>query len=147
MARERNPEDEAAPGAVPIPDPEVSEIDDDESIAELADDGDVDGDYNGAPELAALEESQGWNGVDALDAMRGRDAQAANLADDEPTAQLAVSLEEQRARLVERLDALRESPDSGGLAGEGEVAEALEESIARITEALERLEPDGEAPA
>lgn len=146
MARERNLEDAVLPAAIPIPEAEVDDIDD-PSIAELANDGDVDGDYNGAPELAALEESQGWNGVDALDAMRGRDAQAANLADEEPAAQLAASLEEQRAQLVERLVALRENPSPDAEPGEAGVAAALEESIERITEALERLEPDGEAPA
>jgi len=128
-------------------------------IVELAEDDDVDGDWNGAPELAGLEETHAWTGVDALDAMRGRDAQQTNFADDVPIAERIAVLEEQRRELVERLEALQgelperviASDSKPQLAENGDalldaatIAEDLGRRIQRLDEALARLAEEAE---
>src|SRR5262245_12169825 len=50
-------------------------------VVELPRDGTVDGDFNGAPELAAVEENAKWEGSDALDAMEGEASESQRLAD------------------------------------------------------------------
>jgi hypothetical protein len=93
-------------------------------IVEIPAGGSVDGDFNGAPELAGLAETQSWEGSDALDAMQGAGADAL-LASDEalPEEILEDVVADRRALLVERLDEAREL----GLEGVFEsVAEATE---------------------
>jgi hypothetical protein len=120
-------------------------------VVDAAQDGDVDGDFNGAPELARVDETRGWTGVDVLDAMHGRDAEAANAADEAPLAERIDALEQLRAGLVERLEALRaevpdlEAPDTVGAedaspaANAAVVAASLREQIAHLDDGLERL--------
>jgi hypothetical protein len=93
-------------------------------IVEIPAGGSVDGDFNGAPELAGLAETQSWEGSDALDAMQGREPDAL-LASDEalPEEILEDVVADRRALLLERLDEAREL----GLEGVFEsVAEATE---------------------
>src|SRR5688572_11950851 len=47
-------------------------------VIEVRPDDSVDGDFNGAPELEALDRTEQWEGVDALDAMEGRYAEISN---------------------------------------------------------------------
>jgi hypothetical protein len=75
-----------------------------------ADDG-VDGDYNGAPDLAGVEESERWEGVDALDAMRGRDIDEQNATPNAPhPIGFRALLEERQRGIEERLAALGDVP-------------------------------------
>jgi hypothetical protein len=93
-------------------------------IVEIPEGGSVDGDFNGAPELAGLVETQSWEGSDALDAMQGRgpDALLAR-AEALPEEILEDVVADRRALLIERLDEAREL----GLDGVFEsVAEATE---------------------
>ena len=102
----------------------------------------VDGDYNGAPELAGLDETREWTGADALDAMRGREAQAVNRGDDAPEAELATRLEEMRSEIVERLDSLRSEvprPEAVGASPLDE-ADAIGDPSLVITDLMERLD-------
>ncbi|RIL04749.1 MAG: hypothetical protein DCC71_12935 [Proteobacteria bacterium] len=124
-------------------------------VVEVGADEDVDGDYNGAPELAGLDETREWTGADALDGMRGRDAQAVNLSDAAPDAELAARLEEIRGEIVERLDSLRAEVPNADVVGVAPLDEAdaiadpssvetdLTERLERIDAALERI-ADGE---
>jgi hypothetical protein len=88
----------------------------------------VDGDFNGAPELEALERTDAWEGVDMLDAMEGREVEEIR----ESTAAeevLADAVAERRQVLVERLDEAREL----GLGAVFEAALAATESSAGNT--------------
>lgn len=78
-------------------------------IAEVDPGETVDGDFNGAPELAGLEDTQRWEGSDVLDAMQGTEPDA-RLAADEPLAEemLEDLVADRRALLLERLDEARE---------------------------------------
>ena len=89
-------------------------------IVEIAKGDDVDGDLNGALELAGLDESRKWTGVDALDAMRGGDADAVNRSDDAPLAERLELLEQERSELAERLEALRRELPERVIASEAE---------------------------
>jgi hypothetical protein len=69
----------------------------------------VDGDFNGAPQLASVEDSARWEGSDALDGMEGEAAEGQRLAD-EPSIveELADRVAERRELLRDRLDEARE---------------------------------------
>jgi hypothetical protein len=69
----------------------------------------VDGDFNGAPALAGVLDSEQWEGSDALDAMQGVEPDA-RLASDEPLAEemLEDLVADRRTLLLERLDEARE---------------------------------------
>lgn len=121
-------------------------------LVEVATGDDVDGDFNGAPERVGLEKSQGWTGVDVLDAMHGRDAEALNLGDDEPDAERVALLHRLRDELAERLEAMRAELPDRIAASEHEIAPAddeiantvqliasLEQRIARLDAALARV--------
>jgi hypothetical protein len=126
-------------------------------VVELGPGETVDGDWNGAPELAGLDESREWTGVDALAGMRGPDAQETDRSDDQPVARAAATLERERRELVERLESLREEVPDRVLASAAEsilagddalsdavrVAEELTSKIARIDEALARYANEG----
>jgi hypothetical protein len=99
-ARRRSPEPESS--GEPIAAEEWGEV------IEAARDGTVDGDYNGAPELAAVESSLSWEGRDAVDAAErsaagepGRASAAAAGAD------LADQVAQRREMVRERLDEAR----------------------------------------
>jgi hypothetical protein len=135
-------------------DPQLPSPDDDEAsasepiepenygqIVEICAQDDVDGDFNGAPELAGLEESRKWTAVDVLDAMRGGDAEEVNRSDDAPLAERVALLEQERSELVDRLDDLRTKleidPDTAA------VAEELAHKIRRLDEALAKFANEG----
>jgi hypothetical protein len=157
MERETlDPTDEATTS-----EPEPADADVYGKIIEVAADDGVDGDLNGAPELAGLEESRDWTGVDALDGMRGRDAQELNRSDDAPLVEKMAVLERLRGELVERLAALgRELPErviaseaetvpedgAEALTDAAAIADELTDKIRRIDEAVRRIasEVDGE---
>jgi hypothetical protein len=112
----------------------------------------VDGDFNGAPELEAIERTENWEGVDTLDAMEGREVEEIR----ESTAAeevLADAVADRRQVLAERLDEAREL----GLGALFEAAlaateptnastplvrddEVLHQQLAQIDAALEALE-------
>jgi hypothetical protein len=122
-------------------------------VVELRPGDDVDGDFNGAPELAALEETREGDGADALDEMEGADARAlresefpnkAETLEDLVAARsqvLAGRLEEARELGIEELvqEALAGSRPAGGdpvVSDDG----VLREQLARLDEAIEVLE-------
>jgi len=83
----------------------------------------VDGDFNGAPELAGIEESQGWEGVDTLDALRGREARDANLSPHSPARVLYEErLLQRRAETIEALESI--VPGMSGEAAAGSAADS-----------------------
>jgi hypothetical protein len=100
--------------AVPSPDDEAetAEAIDAEAWGETVElsrrSGTVDGDYNGAPELEALEENVAWEGSDALDGMEGSASEQIRL-EDEPSVEedLADRVAERREMLSARLDEAR----------------------------------------
>jgi hypothetical protein len=122
-----------------------------EAIEVRADDG-VDGDFNGAPELEALEQSKQWEGVDLLDAMEGREVEAVR----ETTAAeevLAEAVAARRQVLLERLDEARElglgavfvaalaaTEPTAGSTPVVRDDEVLHEQLEQIDAALEQLE-------
>ncbi len=126
-------------------------------VVELGAGETVDGDRDGAPELAGLEESREWSGVDALAGMGGPDARETDRTDDQPVARAAEALERERCELIERLESLREEVPDRVLASAAEsilagddalsdavrVAEELTSKIARIDEALARYANEG----
>lgn len=65
----------------------------------------VDDDFNGAPELEALEESQDWSGADALEGMEGREEPPNEAAS--ATDVLADAVAARRTVLIERIDEAR----------------------------------------
>jgi hypothetical protein len=114
----------------------------------------VDGDFNGAPALAGVEETQRWEGSDVLDAMRGAEPDA-RLAADEPVPEemLEDLLADRRALLLERLDEARELGLGGlfeevafatePLGGSGPVvadADVLRGRLEQIDAAIEEIE-------
>jgi hypothetical protein len=118
----------------------------------------VDGDYNGAPELAGLDESRDWEAADVLDAMEG--AEAGQQRDEPPLAvRLEEQVEERRLVLLERMAeaeavglgtifavaAAESAPDEGGapLVADESV---LRDRLTQIDRALELLE-SSPAPA
>lgn len=119
---------------------------------ELRKEDTVDGDFNGAPELEALERSDAWEGVDTLDAMEGREVETAR----ETSAAKEVLAEAVAARrevLLERLDEARElglgAAFEAALAATDPAApntplvrddEILYEQLDLIDDALEQLE-------
>jgi|GEM_PF-77878 len=121
-------------------------------VVEIAQEDTVDGDYNGAPELAGLDETRMWEAVDVLDAMQtrgaGREGETPSSA-----AVLEDLVAERRTVLAERIadahaaglgelfEAVLE--DTGPEDGEGPLVadeDVLRERLARIDDALERLE-------
>ena len=114
----------------------------------------VDGDFNGAPALAGVLDSERWEGSDALDAMQGVEPDA-RLATDEPLAEemLEDLVADRRALLLERLDEARElglgdlfaevaeatDPAAGADPAVAD-ADVLRERIQRIDAAIDELE-------
>jgi hypothetical protein len=114
----------------------------------------VDGDFNGAPALAGVLESEEWEGSDVLDAMRGVEPDA-RLAADEPLAEemLEDLVADRRTLLLERLDEARElglgdlfdevagatDPTAGADPAVAD-ADVLRERIQRIDAAIDELE-------
>jgi hypothetical protein len=119
---------------------------------ELGKEDTVDGDFNGAPELEALDRSDAWEGVDTLDAMEGREVEEmreTNTAEEV----LAEAVAARRQVLLERLDEARElglgAVFEAALAATEPTApntpvvrddEVLHEQLDRIDDALEQLE-------
>jgi hypothetical protein len=67
----------------------------------------VDGDFNGSPELAALEKTRNWDGADVLEGMQGREADA--LRENKSAEEvLAEAVAARRQVVLERLDEARE---------------------------------------
>lgn len=114
----------------------------------------VDGDFNGAPALAGVLESERWEGSDVLDAMQGVDSDAL-LAADEPLAEemLEDLVADRRTLLLERIDEARElglgdlfdevaavtDPTAGADPAVAD-ADVLRERIQRIDAAIDELE-------
>jgi hypothetical protein len=114
----------------------------------------VDGDFNGAPALAGVLDSERWEGSDALDAMQGVEPDA-RLATDEPLAEemLEDLVADRRTLLLERLDEARElglgelfdevagatDPSAGADPAVAD-ADVLRERIQRIDAAIDELE-------
>ena len=114
----------------------------------------VDGDFNGAPALAGIADTERWEGSDALDAMQGVEPDA-RLAADEPLPEemLEDLVADRRALLLERLDEARElglgdlfdevvaatSPTAGSRPAVAD-ADELREGLERIDAAIEELE-------
>ena len=114
----------------------------------------VDGDFNGAPALAGIADTERWEGSDALDAMQGVEPDA-RLAADEPLPEemLEDLVADRRALLLERLDEARElglgdlfdevvaatSPTAGSSPSVAD-ADELREGLERIDAAIEELE-------
>jgi hypothetical protein len=122
-------------------------------IVELRPGDDVDGDFNGAPELAALADTRKGDGADALDEMEGRDARARRDLDFPNSEETLEDLVEARSQvLVGRLEEARElgleALVEGALASSRPAAgdpvvsddDVLREKLARLDEALEELE-------
>lgn len=122
-------------------------------IVEVEGDETVDGDFNGAPELAGLDETRAWEG-DALEAMEGGDAAEFREGGGRTAEEvLADVVADRRQVLVERLDEAREL-DLGELfeaaleasdpeGGESPVIpddDVLREQLAQIDAAIEELE-------
>jgi RNA polymerase-binding transcription factor DksA len=121
----------------------------------------ADGDFNGAPQLEALQESEDWEGADVLDGFRGREAVAHSGTDEPPPSALRrAELETRRLEALERLKhahpSLGERPDGERTTGSDTVAlrseeapdevdteQALHAEIAQIDRALQRID-DGE---
>jgi len=121
-------------------------------MIEVPADETVDGDFNGAPELAGLEDTRNWEGSDALDAMRGAEAEAAreNASAEEV---LADVVEQRRQVLIERLDearafgleevfenAIRASEPDAGSHPVVRDEDQVREQLAQIDAAIEQLE-------
>jgi hypothetical protein len=114
----------------------------------------VDGDFNGAPALAGIVESEQWEGSDALDAMQGIEPDV-RLEGDEPLPEemLEDLVADRRALLLERADEARElglgdlfdevaaatAPTAGGSPSVAD-ADLLREQIERIDAAIDELE-------
>jgi DnaK suppressor protein len=125
-------------------------------VVKVSDDESVDGDLNGAPDLAGVRDSEEWDGVDALDALHGAGAaQRSQATELPPDAARRDTLERRRVETLERLEesrpglALRDEGREGSLPpprhpaellGEPETVSALEGQLARIDRALDRLE-------
>jgi hypothetical protein len=122
-------------------------------VVEVRPGDDVDGDFNGAPELAALEETRKGEGADALDEMEGADARALRELDfpnSEETLEdlvaarsevLAGRLEEARelgleALVQEALASSRPAPGDPVVSDD----DVLRGQLARLDEAIEELE-------
>jgi hypothetical protein len=118
----------------------------------------VDGDFNGAPELASLDESKSWSGVDALEGMEGRDRERPERATTAADV-LAEAVAVRRAVLIDRLDearalglgsvfqAILTATDRSG--GSGPVVtdtQVLRENLELIDGALGELERKSAAP-
>jgi hypothetical protein len=67
----------------------------------------VDGDFNGSPELAALEKTRNWDGADVLEGMQGREADALRESTSAEEV-LAEAVAARRQVVLERLDEARE---------------------------------------
>jgi hypothetical protein len=121
-------------------------------VIEVRDGETVDGDFNGAPELAALAETQNWEGVDTLEGMEGVEAEALpeSRAPDEL---LADAIADRRQVLLDRLDEARElglGPEVEAVLSATETDAAgtplvrdedvLRDQLAEIDGAIERLE-------
>jgi hypothetical protein len=122
-------------------------------VVEVArDEGSVDGDLNGAPELEALEQTEGWEGADVLEAI-GANEQEIPVTTPVPEALLADAIADRRSVLCDRLDEARElglgsiveaalassAPASGSQRDVDDVEE-LREQLAVLDEALSQLE-------
>jgi hypothetical protein len=123
-------------------------------IVEVAAGDTVDGDFNGAPELAGIEHARARDGADVLDVMEGRDARAQR-DDEAPSGEERIEdlIADRRQVLIERLDEAREL-DLGSLfesviaasarkSGEMPIVsdpDALRACLARLEDAIEELE-------
>jgi len=119
-------------------------------LVELESDETVDGDYNGAPELAGLDETRAWEG-DAVEAMEATSEEVRDEMRPGVEDQLLEELAERREILAERLDEARalglgerfETALAVSDPGERPVVpdpDELREELARIDAALEQLE-------
>ena len=121
-------------------------------VIEVAADETVDGDFNGAPELAGLEDTRNWEGSDALDAMRGAEAEAAreNASAEEVLADVVA---QRRQVLIGRLDearafgledvfenAIRATEPDAGSHPVVRDEDGVREELAQIDAAIEQLE-------
>ena len=118
----------------------------------------ADGDFNGAPQLEALQESQDWEGADVLDAFRGREALAHSATDEPPPSALRrAELEARKLEALERLKHLHpglgEYPDGERTSGsdvaalpsseapdEIDTEQALRAQIVQTDRALQRMD-------
>jgi hypothetical protein len=112
----------------------------------------VDGDFNGAPELEALERSDELAGVDTLAAMEGREVEAIRETSAAEEV-LAEAVADRRQVLVERLDEARElglgevfeaalaaTDPTAATLPEAPDDDALQQQLEQIDSALEQLE-------
>jgi hypothetical protein len=113
----------------------------------------ADPDWNGAPELEGVEETEEWSG-DVLEAMQGREAQAQRDSDEPPTSELLAGLvEERRQVVIERLpearalgiDALFTTALAASEPSAGETPvlpdeDLLREQLSLLDDAVEELE-------
>jgi hypothetical protein len=76
-------------------------------VVEVCRDGTVDGDFNGNPELESLADTAEWEGVDALQGMKGREQELPRESRS-ATEVLADAVADRRRVLIERLDDARE---------------------------------------
>ena len=149
MRQARMPEDDVLEALDPI------ESDDDlVEIVELARSGTVDGDFNGAPDLASVEESRVWEGRDAVDAAERTEAGEPGCASEpSDTADLADRVAQRREMVRERLDearalgagdafeaALAATTPSATGAPDPLDADVLLEQLHLLDDAIERLE-------
>jgi DnaK suppressor protein len=126
-------------------------------VIEISEEDSVDGDLNGAPDLAGVPDSEEWDGVDALDALHGTAAaQHGQATELPPDAERRETLEKRRVEILERIEesrpglavrdegrvgsALPPPRDPAEVPSEPETVAALEAELARIDRALARLE-------
>lgn len=126
-----------------------------DEVIDVAGGDTVDGDLNGAPEVAALRDAEDWEGADALDALHGSEAEerrehSVGLV----AARCRAELERRRDQALERLEESRpglteheggassrtSAGDPADAPDELETTQALEDQLVRIERALERLD-------
>ena len=108
-----------------------------DDVTELARSGTVDGDFNGAPDLASVEESRVWEGRDAVDAAERTEAgDPGRASEPSDTADLADRVAQRREMVRARLDEAR-------ALGAGDAFEAaLAATTPSATGAPDPLDPD-----
>jgi hypothetical protein len=122
-------------------------------VVEVRPGDEVDPDWNGAPELEGVEETEEWSG-DVLEAMQGREAQEQREQDEPPTTELLAGLvAERRQVLIERAPearalgvealfntALQASDPTSGETPVLPDEDALREQLSLLDDAMEELE-------